>query len=82
MKKSQNMKGIPLVVSYHSLLNSLSVIIDKNVRILYMNKEVKRVFSPRPIVSLPSARKLNSCLVRSKLYPLERTVGSYKCKSK
>ena len=29
-----------------------------------------------------SARKLNSYLVRAKLYPLERTVGSYKCKSK
>ena len=26
--------------------------------------------------------RLNSYLVRAKLYPLERTVGSYKCKSK
>ena len=34
------------------------------------------------MVSFRSARKLNSYLIRSKLYPLERTVGSYKCKGK
>ena len=34
------------------------------------------------MVSFRSAHKLNSYLVRAKLYPLERMVGSYKCKSK
>ena len=34
------------------------------------------------MVSFHSARKLSSYLVRAKLYPLERTVGSYKCKGK
>ena len=34
------------------------------------------------MVSFRSARKLNSYLVRAKLYPLERTVGLHKCKSK
>ena len=34
------------------------------------------------MVSSFSDRKLNSYLVRAKIYPLERTVGSYKCKSK
>ena len=47
-----------------------------------MDKEVKKVFTPRPMVLFCSARKLNSYLVRAKLYPLERTVGSYKCKGK
>ena len=34
------------------------------------------------MVSFYSARKLNNYLDRAKLYPLKRTVGSYKCKSK
>ena len=44
-----------------------------------MNQEVKNVFTPGPIVSYRSARKINSYLVRAKLYPLERKVGSEKC---
>ena len=80
--KNHNKKGIPLVVTYHPLLKSLSAIIDKKLSILYMNKEVKKVFNPRPIVSFRSASKSNSYLVRTKLYPLDRTVGSYKFKGK
>ena len=44
-----------------------------------MNEDVKRVFTPYPMVSFRGARKLSSCLVRAKLYPLERSVGSFKC---
>ena len=33
------------------------------------------------MVSFHSARKLNNYLERAKLYPLERRVGSWKCKS-
>ena len=36
--KNHNMKGIPLVVTYHTLLKSLSGIIDKNLSILHMDK--------------------------------------------
>ena len=69
--KNHNMKRIPLVVTYHPLLKSLSAIIDKNLRILYMNNEVKKVFTPRHLVSFRSVRELNSYLVSAKLYPLE-----------
>ena len=69
--KNYNMKGIPLVVTYHPFLKSRSAIIAKNLRILRMDKEVKKVFTPPPIVSFCSACKLNSYLVRAKLYPLE-----------
>ena len=31
------------------------------------------------MVSFKSARKLSSYLVRAKLYPLNRSVGSFKC---
>ena len=44
-----------------------------------MNQEVKNVFTPGPIVSYRSARKISRYLVRAKLYPLERKVGSVKC---
>ena len=76
------MKATPLVVTYRALLKSLSITIDKNFRLLYMDKDVKTIFIPRPTVSFQSARKLNSYLAKEKLHPLWRTVGSYKCNSK
>ena len=47
-----------------------------------MNDEVKRVFTPKPMVSLRSSRKISSYLVRARLYPIERTMGSFRCGSK
>ena len=47
-----------------------------------MNDEVKRVFTPKPMVSFRGSRKISSYLVRAKLFPIERTVGSFKCRSK
>ena len=47
-----------------------------------MNEDVKNVFTPPPMISFRSARKLSSYLVRAKLYPLERTIGSVQCKGK
>ena len=47
--------------------------------LLYQDESVKRVFTPPPMVSYRSARKLSSYLVRAKLCPLERKRGSYKC---
>ena len=47
-----------------------------------MDQDVKKVFTPKPMVSFRSARKLSSYLVRTKLYPLERKVGSFKCNVK
>ena len=72
-------KGVPFVVTYHPLLNKLSSILHRNIYLLYINLEVKNVFTPGPTVSYRSARKISSYLVRAKLYPLERTVGSEKC---
>ena len=44
-----------------------------------MNQEVKNVFTPGPIVSFRSARKIINYLERAKLYPFERKVRSEKC---
>ena len=43
-----------------------------------MDKELKKVFPVAPTVSFKSARKLSSYLVRAKIYPLRRAVGSFK----
>ena len=45
-----------------------------------MYDEVTRVFTPKPIVSFSSSRKINSYLVRTKLYPI--AVGLFRCGSK
>ena len=44
-----------------------------------MKEQVKNLFPLRPRVSFRGARKLSSYLVRAKLYPLQRKVGSKKC---
>ena len=44
-----------------------------------MNEEVRNTFLPGLMVSFRIARKLSSYLVRAKLYPLQRKVGSSKC---
>ena len=79
---SKTQKGIPLVVTYHPLLKSLSSIVNNNIYLLHMDQEVKRTFTPQPMVSYRSARKLSSYLVRAKLYATERKAGSCKCKGK
>ena len=76
----KHQKGISLVVACHPLLpKSLSSIVYNNSYLFHMDQEVKRTFSPQTIVSYWSARKLSSSLVRAKLHPIERKVGSCKC---
>ena len=47
-----------------------------------MNEAAKNVLTPEPMISFRSARNLRSYLVRAKLHPIERTVGSFKCSGK
>ena len=81
-KRDTKMKGIPLVITYHPLLKDFASVIRKHLYILYLSKEVKEIFTPGPMVSFRGARKLGSYLVRAKLYPIERSVGSFKCNGK
>ena len=76
------MKGIPLVITYHPLLKDFASVIRKHLYILYLSKEVKEIFTPGSMVSFRGTRKLGSYLVRAKLYPIERSVGSFKCSGK
>ena len=79
IKKAKGVKGIPFVVTYHPQLKNLGRIINQNIYLLNMNEETKKVFSPRPMVSFRSPRKISSYHVRGNLYPLDRVVGSTKC---
>ena len=73
-------KGVPLVVTYHPLLKTIGKIIHDNLYLLYMNEELKQPFTPGPMVSFRSSRKISSYLVRANLYPVERSIESFNCK--
>ena len=81
-KAKKKSKGVPLVITFHPLLKDVGNIIHKNLYLLYTDQEAQRVFTPGPMITFRSARKLSSYLVRAKLYPLERTAGSCKCYGK
>ena len=80
---SKNQKGIPLVVTYHPLVKSLSGIVNNNIYLLHMDQKVERTFTPQLMVSYRSVRKLSKYLVRAVgLYPIQRKVRSCKFKGK
>ena len=69
-------------LSNKGLLKDFASVIRKHLYILYLYKEVKEIFTPGPMVSFRGARKSGNFLVRAQLYPLERSVGSFKCNDK
>ena len=71
---SKTQEGIPLVVTYHPLLKSLSIIVNNNIYLLHMDQEVKGTFTLQLMVSYWSVRKLSSYLVRARLYSIERKI--------
>ena len=80
--KQEKRTGIPIVTIYHSRLKDLSSLIKRNLQYLYVDQEVKKVFTHAPFVSCRSARNLKSFLVRSKFNLLERKIHSEKCNGK
>ena len=75
-------KAIPFVDTYHTILKQLEEILHRNKNLLNMNAEVKQTFTPVIMVSYRNSRKLSSYLVRAKLYPINRIVGSKGCSKK
>ena len=49
-RKNKGKNGVPFLVTYHPLLNSLYGIIRKNLHLLNMDQRVKQVFSSQRIV--------------------------------
>ena len=65
--RKDNTKGVPLVVTYHPCLKNINQIINRNLHLLCMDQEVKKIYTPKPMVSFRSPRKLSSYIVRVKL---------------
>ena len=78
-RKDTSEQGVPFVAKYHPKLKDLGKLIENLELFLNSDSEVRRDFSPAPIVSYRNARKIKDYIVRSKLYPIERKVGSYRC---
>ena len=57
-KRDTKMKGIHLVITYHLLLKDFASAIRKRLCVLYLNKEVKEIFTPDPMVSFRRERKI------------------------
>ena len=74
--------GVPFVVTYYANFKNLSFLIHNNQQFLYVDPDTKRVFTSAPFIFFRTDRNLKSFLVRSKVYPLERKVGSAKCNGK
>ena len=64
----------PSMMSSNALLLYLSI--------MYMDKYVKRVFTPQPMVSFCSLGNLNKYFLWIKICTLERAVSSNQCKNK
>ena len=60
------------MATYHPKVKDLGKLMMDLLRFLYNDEGVEKVFSPPPIVSYRSARKIKDYIVRSKLYPVER----------
>ena len=50
LKNSKQALSVPFVVTYHPKLNCISSIIRRHLSILYVDKDVKTVFPPMPMV--------------------------------
>ena len=48
--RKDNAKSLPLVVTYLPGLKNINQIINKNLHLLYMDQEVKKAFTPKPMV--------------------------------
>ena len=49
-------KGTPSAVLFHPKLKILQKIIDKNLYLLCMNEEVRKAFTPKPMISYRSSQ--------------------------
>ena len=71
--------GVALVLTFHPALENFNKVIRKHMTILHRDGTVKALFTPSPFVTYRTGYSLKNHLVRAKVYPLERTVGSQRC---
>ena len=78
-RKEVSNKGVPFVVTYNLILKSLGKVIQDNFYLFYMNIEVKKTFTRRPMILFKTDSKTSSHLVTAKLYSPDIKLGSNKC---
>ena len=72
---------MPFVATDHPKLKDLGKLV-KNLQLCFNSvSKVRGVISSAPIVFCRSARKINDYIVRSNVYPIERKVGSCRCRN-
>ena len=60
---------------YYPLFKSMGKIISKNLNLLYVDNEVKNAFTPKPMISFHSARKMSNYMQKKELkVPLSAVV--------
>ena len=74
LRNSQKTEGF-FGWKYHLKIKDLCILIKDFLPVFYSGKEVEKVFSNR------SAREIKDYIARSKLYPVERSVGYRGCPS-
>ena len=74
---NQESKGVPLLITFHSKFRSIGQLLSKHMHIIYIDQETRNIFTPGLVAKFCSARKLSSNLLRTKLNPIERIVGSF-----
>lgn len=74
--RNELVKVVPLVATYHPSFIRLSKIIKYKPYLLHKDKEVKKTFPIKPTASFKSPRKFSTYLMQTKMYSLERKVGS------
>ena len=67
------------MATYHPKFKHRCKLIRDLLPFLYSDEEDDKVFSPAPIASYRSARKIKDYIVRSKLYSFERSVVCRGC---
>ena len=50
-KRGKSLKAVPFVMTYHPKLKSMKKVFHKYLDLLCMDNEVKRVFTPKPMIS-------------------------------
>ena len=85
-KYNNNEKGIPFVVTFHSLLKSLGSIPNKNYYLFQMNDEVRKVSPLRPMFSfeglgnsVATLSRLNCTLWKERLVHVNAMVIGVRC---
>ena len=78
-KKEVKPRGIPLIVTYHPNLSNFGSVMRKHAHLLQQTAEMKCLFKLAPFVSFRTGYSLRNHLVRAKVPPLNREVGSAKC---